>query len=515
MGNSTGNLQDYWDVIERYPILQGACVWDWVDQGLYKTDENGVRYWAYGGDFGRPELGTDLNFCMNGLIDADRTPHPALTEIAKVYQNIGIQTLDDTATRLKITNKFFFTNLNAFRPVYEVTVDGESVQTITLDPLNILPGESRNLTAPIEPVHLKSGQEAFLTLRFELPDATRWASAGHAVAWNQFPMSLTTVNSTTPADSDAAALSASENEDGITLAYQKIDGSRVAVAINKKSGALESWTVNDRQRLAAPLAPNFWRAPTDNDDQRSNALVRQHGVWRAAGSDRAIDEVVLKQSRIPAVVAVKGTMVDGKAPYTINYTFHAPGRLNVQFALDPAADLPDLPRFGMQMAIPARYDTVTWLGRGPEENYWDRKTGSPVGRYTAPIADFIFQYARPQENGNRCDVRWAAWTDKDGNGLMAVAGEHNLSVSAWPYSMADLEKARHINELPTRDFITVNIDYKQQGVGGDNSWSPSARPHPQYRLPAQPYAYDFTLIPLAAGDSHSDLNALAREVSMR
>jgi beta-galactosidase len=511
MGNSTGNLQDYWDVIERYPILQGACVWDWVDQGLYKTDENGKRYWAYGGDFGRPELGADLNFCMNGLIDADRTPHPALTEIAKVYQNIGIEAAA-AAGKLRITNKNAFVNLSRYRPAFEVAVDGMSVQTGMLDPLDLPPGESAEVALPLNILSLEPGREAFLTLRFELPDATRWAPEGHVVAWEQFPAGKSIASQDI---ADGVAPSMMMNDDGIVISYAKDGADHAAVQIGRKSGALESWTVAGRELLVAPLIPNFWRAPTDNDDQRRNALVRDMGVWRTAGPDRTVDDVSVDKPAPSAIgITVKGTTIEGRAPYALTYAPDPAGRMNIRLTLEPAADLPDLPRLGMQMAIPAAYSNVTWLGRGPEENYWDRKAGSPVGRYARPIKDFIWQYARPQENGNRCDVRWAAWTDKDGNGLMAVAGEQLLSVSAWPYSMADLEKARHINELPARDFITLNIDYRQQGVGGDNSWSPSARPHPQYRLPAQPYAYDFTLVPLTAGENRPDPGALARQVAL-
>ena len=244
-------------------------------------------------------------------------------------------------------------------------------------------------------------------------------------------------------------------------------------------------------------------------------VPRRLGLWRRAGQFRGVHSVTAEQIRPQVVrVTVESTLPAGQAEYrdvhfrhdkidTIPagetnyrniYTIYGSADVVVESIFDPAdKKLPELPRFGMQTAIPAEFDTMTWYGRGPHETYWDRKTGAAVGVYSGPVEEQIHNYVRPQENGNKTDVRWMTLTNKDGVGLLVV-GMPLLSVSAWPYTMEDLERARHINELPRRDTITVNIDYKQMGVGGDDGWG--ARPHPEYRLPCKPYNYSFRLQPI-------------------
>lgn len=205
----------------------------------------------------------------------------------------------------------------------------------------------------------------------------------------------------------------------------------------------------------------------------------------------------------PQVVRIvaDATLPAGESGYRAVYTVYGSGDVVVESSINPREDLPELPRFGMQMGLRGEFNTMTWYGRGPYETYWDRKSGAAVGVYSGPVEDQIYDYFRPQENGNKTDVRWAAWTNGDGVGLMAV-GMPLLNVSAWPYTMDDLEKAKHINELPRRDTVTVNLDYKQMGVGGDDGWTPNARPHPEYTLPPKPRSYRFRLRPYtpAMGD---------------
>jgi len=232
------------------------------------------------------------------------------------------------------------------------------------------------------------------------------------------------------------------------------------------------------------------------------------GIWREAGAKRTVDAVGAEQIAPQVVrIMVEATLPVGEATrFLTTYNIYGTGDITIEANVFPAGDnVPDLPRFGMQMAIPGQFSTMTWLGRGPQENYWDRKTGAALGLYSGPVAEEGHVYVRPQENGNRCDVRFLTLTNEDGAGLLAV-GSPLLSVSAWPYSMEDLEKATHINELPNRDFITVNLDYKQMGVGGDDSWG--ARTHPEYTLPAKPYGYQFRLKPYSP--SMGPVEAVAR-----
>ena len=270
-------------------------------------------------------------------------------------------------------------------------------------------------------------------------------------------------------------------------------------------GAITSFIYKERELIKVPLTPNFWRVPLDNDLEMQwdryyvvglAGLPYRSYIWRWAGQYRVVKSIKAEQLKLQVVrVTVDSEIIPGiEADLKTIYTIYGSGDVVVENSFDPGGNtkLPELPRFGMQTAIPDELDTMTWYGRGPQENYWDRNTGAAVGVYSGPVEEQIHNYVRPQENGNKTDVRWVSWTNKDGFGLLAV-GMPLLSVSAWPYTMEDLEKARHINELPQRDTITVNLDYKQMGVGGDDGWG--KRPHPEYRLPAKPYSYSFRLQP--------------------
>ncbi len=249
-----------------------------------------------------------------------------------------------------------------------------------------------------------------------------------------------------------------------------VTGPNLEVTVGNQSGALESLKFNDFEVLVAPLTPNFWRVPTDNDN--GNGMPRRQGVWRKAGPDRTVESVRAEQvnTKMARIIVDAKLPVGDNTRCTTTYDVYGTADIVVTMSVTPSGnEIPDLPRFGMQMAIPAQFSEMTWFGRGPQETYWDRKTGAAVGLYSGPVEKEIHVYVRPQENGNKTDVRWMTLTNERGAGLLAV-GMPLLSVSAWPFSMEDLEKATHINELPRRDFITVNLDYKQQGVGGDDSW---------------------------------------------
>jgi beta-galactosidase len=286
-----------------------------------------------------------------------------------------------------------------------------------------------------------------------------------------------------------------------------VSGTGFTATVGKSSGALESFVVQGPELIRSPLVPNFWRAPIDNDD--GNGMVKRLGAWRQAGAERKVQSVKAEQAapQLVRITAEATLPVGTNTRYRTTYNIYGSGDIVVEAALEPGAgNLPELPRFGMQMAIPGRYAAAAYLGRGPYENYWDRHTGSAVGLYSGSVEDLIHIYTRPQENGNRTDVRWLTLVDKDGAGLLAV-GMPLLSISAWPFSMEDLEKAMHINELPRRDFVTLNLDYRQMGVGGDDSWG--ARPHPEYTLPAKAYSYRFRLKPYSK--DMGDANTLARQ----
>ncbi|RME96433.1 MAG: DUF4981 domain-containing protein [Verrucomicrobia bacterium] len=505
MGNSVGNLTDYWEVIDKYPVLQGGCIWDWVDQALRKRAKNGREFWAYGGDFGPPDVPSDGNFLCNGLVAPDRTPHPSLAEVRKVYQNIDFQLLDAATGRVQVRNRYFFISLAGFRPAWEVSEDGVVVKRGFLPALDLAPGETGVLEVPLAGLKLDPAAERHLKVWFELAEDTLWAPRGHIVAWEQF--ALPPAPARTAAAPVEGALETERTADQIV-----VRGTDFEVRFGLKDGSLQSFRVRDREFVSRPLAPNFWRAQTDNDSASRDMMRRELGVWREAAASRQVHHATLVQ-REPGRVEVRftGALLEGRVAWEQTYEVGADHTVRVALRIDPDAKLPEIPRIGLQMAIPQRYRQITWFGRGPEENYLDRHAGTPVGRYSLDIEEFIHEYVRPQENANRTDVRWIAFTDVRGDGLMAVAGDRLLYASAWPYTQEDLEQAKHIHELPRRNTITVNLDHLQRGLGSINSWG--AKPLDKYRLWPKPYAYDFTLTPVSG--SPDQWNQRARQLRAR
>jgi beta-galactosidase len=292
-----------------------------------------------------------------------------------------------------------------------------------------------------------------------------------------------------------------------------VKGKGFSVAVGRGSGALESFRHEGRELVASPLVPNFWRVPLDNDIGflLLNDMPRRLAAWKTAGPQRRTGTVKAERLSPQAVrITAEATLPAASSAYRTTFTVYGSGDVVVEARFTPGGDLPELPRFGMQMAVPGALGTMTWLGRGPHENYWDRHTGAAVGRYSGRVEELVHPYVRPQENANRTDVRWVALTGADGRGLLA-SGLPLLSVSAWPYTMADLEKATHVNELPRRETITLNLDLRQMGVGGDDGWG--ARPHAEYTLDAKPYAYSFRLRPYAP--SMGPLDEVARRGPVR
>ncbi len=492
MGNSVGNLQDYWDIIERFKHLQGGFIWDWVDQGLRKTTETGVEFWAYGGDFG-DTLGAEerhRNFCCNGLVQPDRRPNPSLYEVRKVYQPIKVTALDLRQGRVSIHNKFDFLDMSSIRGRWELTQDGRVVQDGLLPPLTLAPDQRQTLKIPFHRPEIQPHTQYRLRLNFSLAHDTIWAAEGHVIAWDQFTLPFHKPRPGFAPIDTMPRLSLSETNQRLTIGSDAF-----TLTINRQTGAIDSWVVNNRPQIVSPLVPNFWRAPIDNDrlgNNRDNRLA----PWKQAGAEcRAVEVRVKRRAAQVIRVNVRCQLAPvGNAEYRIIYMIYGSGDILVEtrFTPPPGEELPPMPRFGMTLAVPEEYATMTWHGRGPHETYWDRKTGAALGRYAGPVADQIHPYIRPQENGNKTDVQWVALTNPDGYGLM-VEGLRPLSVSAWPYTLEALENASHNHELAPSGAITLNIDMKQTGVGGDNSWGAQTRP--EYTIQPTAQGYSFRLIP--------------------
>lgn len=469
MGNSVGNLKDYWDVIEKYPYLHGGCIWDWVDQGIRKKDENGREFWTYGGDFG--DTPNDGNFCINGVVLPDRTPEPELYEVKKVYQNVKIrQVSKDT---YEVENRYLFTNLEMFDGVWRVRKDGEVIEERTFK-ISAEPGEKRLLRIPLPEM---DDSEYFLEISFSLSEDTLWAEKGHVVAWEQFLLKAPAFEK--KFISDGVSL----REDGKHLTVEAKD---TVYVFSKLTGLLEQILHRGRKILKSPVVPNFWRAPTDNDI--GNRMPQRLAIWKRASKERKLFKMHWKKEENCVSVQSVFQLPGNSWVYT-TYTVFGNGDILVDLSLIPTEGVPEIPRIGLQFTVPEEFNTVEWYGRGPHETYWDRKESGLFAKYRKTVGDMIHRYVRPQETGNRSDVRWFALSD--GETKLFVSGMPQIDFSVWPFSMEDLERAQHIHELPERDFVTVNVDFKQMGLGGDDSWG--ALPHLEYRLLPEPYRYSFRM----------------------
>jgi len=498
MGNSVGNLQDYWDAIESNRQLQGGFIWDWVDQGLLanvpdadqpKTSEQNSsskpkQFFAYGGDFG--DIPNDGNFCCNGLVQPDRVPNPHLYEVRKVYQSVKVSPVDLAAGKVEVANKYYFTNLDRFEASWLLRKDGREVAGGKLGRLDVAPRESKQLTIDLP----KTGADGayLLTVAFALAEDTNWAPAGHRVAWDQFELSGSR-RPTRTAESKGR-LGLSQDDDSFT-----IKGNGFVVLFSKKSGELVSYKVGGRELLAAPLAPNFWKVP--NDNQYRNNYLSRLGDWRNAAAERRVNSFEAKPASDNVfLIAVESTLPLANSTYRTRYLVRTDGSITVTAQYEPGeGKIPLLPKFGMTTSLSAEFEHVAWYGRGPQETYWDRKTGGEIAVYKGLVEELIHPYCRAQDNANRSDVRWVTLTNADGKGLRITAGKELINFAVWPYTAADLEAATHDYQLPRRDTLTLNVDLQLHGVGGDNSWG--ARTHPQYTLPGdQPYEYSITLTPV-------------------
>ena len=479
MANSLGNFQDYWDVVERHPMLIGGFIWEWVDQTPYKTGPDGKKSFAYGGDF--EDFPNDGVFCCKGLVDAERAPRPHYAEVQKVYQYVKIQAEAAGQGRLRIHNGYAFTALDAFEADWVLEQNGQPVQSGKLSGLAAAPGTDCTVSVPWKQPEWATGGEFFLTVRFRLKQATPWAEVGQVVAWEQLPIPGAVRRTPAAVSGQPVSWQAA----GADLTVQTGD---LAVRVDGRTGWLVSLQGRGRELLAAPVKPNLWRVPTDND--LGWKVPKLMGVWKEAVANGQLESLRATNVENGVRINARWRLPVGQTSLDASYRITGDGVVELGLTLTPDPKAPELPRVGWQWAIPGPCDQLSWFGRGPQENYWDRKTAAAVGLYHSTVTDWITHYVHPQENANRCDLRWIEFRSAAGRGLRVEAGEAPFGVSAWPYSQEDLANATHDFQLPRREAITVNVDGVQMGVGGDNSWSLPV--HPEYRLRAGA-AYSFAV----------------------
>lgn len=490
MGNGGGNLQDYWDLIYRHPQLQGGFIWDFSDQAFKKKDKAGRDIWAYGRDMGNVGATSDTSFCADGLFAADRTPHPQAFELKKVLQPVTFAAVPMAANAIAVTNRQDFTNLSAYALSWFVERNGERVAEGKLEKLDVPPHATHIIHLPLP--DMRESGEYFLTIEAHTAAASPLVPAGHRAAWEQFPLQ--------PGNFQPPVLSGSSA--GFTEDAQSIHftGKNFDIRFDKQTGWLTQYTLGGKEILLSPLEPHFWREPTDNDIGNSQQM--RCAVWKdvlhsaqlefiRVEKDTAGRNIVVTQIALPAV----------DAQYHARYLVQPDGSILISAGMKAGKSTqPELPRFGMRVLLKGRYDNVSWFGRGPFDNYEDRKTAAAVGLYRMKADSLFHPYPRAQESGYRTDVRHISMTDDSGQGL-AAQGLPLICTGVLHFDMARLGFDRHATEnnhggsMQREDLVWWNIDYKQSGVGGDNSWG--ATPHAEYMLPYRDYQYSFILRPVA------------------
>ena len=503
MGNSTGNFQDYWDVIEKYPTMQGGFIWDWVDQGILTKNAAGEKFWAYGGDLGGFNFQNDENFCGNGIVAPDRTAHPALYEVKKVYQYIKFKAANLKENEISIKNIYDFTNLNQFQFTWKLLENGVEKASGVLPSLDIPSYETKLVQINLPKLENKTA-EYHLNVYALTKTATDLLPMNHIVAFEQFQLPTEKPLITKPQIKGKISVVKQGETTTISNANFKLE-------FDNAKGTLSSLDYGNGNILLKGIEPNFWRATTDNDFGAKTP--KSLAIWKQATKNQMLKEVRFikeaKEIKFSSKKEIKDELTIQttfdlpavKGQVVVSYTINALGEIKVNNQLQNIkTDLPHLPRFGNNLILKDEYQTVNWFGRGPHENYQDRKTAALVGEYKASVSDLYFSYIRPQENGYKTDVRWITFTNNIGKGVRIECPEF-LSFSAHHQYNDDFDDGekkmqRHSTDIKKRDLVNINIDYAQTGVGGDNSWSPSGLAHKKYRVNPENLDYSYSISPI-------------------
>ncbi|MCJ7679465.1 MAG: DUF4981 domain-containing protein, partial [Candidatus Aminicenantes bacterium] len=415
------------------------------------------------------------------------------------YQSIHTECADPQAGKVKVTNRYQFKSLDFVDLHWTLRADGEDIETGVVSDLWLKPGETAEVTIPFISFDPLPGIEYYLDIGYLTNREEPLVPEGYEVAWEQFPFMLVGVVKTVDFSSMP---SLSFTEDAETI---QVGGEFGQVRISRITGDMDSLVYKEKEYLVQGPMPDFWRAPTDNDF--GSGMPERLAVWKTAGLNRKIERVTVSQIFDHEVqVEVASVLPVADSRYFTTYRILGSGDIFVRNTFLPGdGELPELPRIGMTLLLPERFSSVTWYGRGPHESYCDRKTGARVGVYNAMVMDLYHPYIRPQENGNRTDTRWVAFTAEDGSGLLAV-GMPLFDFSAFHFLNADFDPGpkkaqRHTYHLKWRPLVSVDLDYGQMGVGGDTSWGERAKPHPAYTLYPKEYSYTFRLRPFAADDA--------------
>jgi len=524
MGNSTGNFQDYWDIIEQYDNLQGGFIWDWVDQSIWKTNEKGERYYAYGGDYGE-NMPSDNSFLNNGIVAPDRTPHPALFEVKKAHEFInfkekGINKYNEL--RILVENLYDFTNLNQFDIVAVIKADGVVLKTILVENISVESHTGKLIRIKLDGVDYQKNTEYFVEISAKTKDVWGILPKGFEVAHEQIKLDSKYIFESVYFD-NGAALKIKKTFESIVVSNETVQ-----VVFSKNEGRLTSFSYKGKELLKDGKGPkpNFWRPITDND--AGNKMYSRNIEWKKAS---LFSKVINLTSNI-----VADNLVELKVTYELPgvdtqfhslYRINGNGKVQVENVLDKTTYKADIPRIGMRMQLPYEYNIMTYFGRGPWENYQDRNVAAFVDLYESNVKDQYYPYIRPQENGYKTDVRWVALANNEGNGLLIVSGNNkiNLGISALHMPNEDfdttegldygdaakvdleyrmdgipvIDESKHTIDIKEQDLVQLNIDLVQRGVAGNNSWG--ATPEEKYLIKGEiEHTYSYFLIPFEKGE---------------
>lgn len=493
MGNSVGNFVEYWEIIQKYPVLQGGFIWDWHDQGLVKHTEDGEKYWAFGGDYGPANVPSDANFCLNGLLFPDRTPHPHLWEVKKVQQNITCKPIDIDKGKIEVFNHFDFITLDNYRMEWELWCSSGTVQKGIIENLTIAAQSSKVLTLDYGGFQKRRSKKYFLNIKILTKESESLIPANYEVATEQLAFPSNNggkILGTLSFEKISTQLDYRATTDKIQLKHPQL-----VATISKKTGLLISLKYEGRELLESPPVPNFWRAPVDNDF--GWGMPEKTKIWRHAGKNRTVQSINIT-SNLPTSITVSTLfeLQDVQAHFQLDYTLMVDGTLLIRsnFRPDAPEELPIIPRMGLHLYLNPDLQNINWVGRGPFENYSDRKEAAHIGRYDSTVIQMYEPYISPQENGNRTEVEKVAFYDKKGAGLL-VTGIQPFNFTAIPFSPEELTRTKwgslHTYDLKNEGKISVCLDHLQMGLGGIDSWL--TPPLEEYSIQAKFFNFGFIL----------------------
>jgi beta-galactosidase len=491
MGNSCGGFKEYWDLVRKYPKYQGGFIWDFVDQALHGTDDQGRAIYKYGGDYNSYDA-SDNNFNCNGLISPDRVPNPHMYEVGYYYQNIWATLKHGSQLSLEVLNEYFFRNLDNISLEWQLASEGKVLREGRIDRLNVAPQQTASYQFPISDNDLKGN---YLNIFFKLKSAEPLMSAGQIVAYQQFGEAVASTLTDIVTNGGGRIKGKANKKTGLLTVANDVFNA----VFDMQSGWLKEWTVDGIPMLGqgGTIQPNFWRAPTDND--MGAQIHRRYSAWR----NPAMKLQSITWDKKSNVVTALFDMPDMKATLEMVYAFKTDGQVVVTESLrtDESAKISNMMRFGLVVQLPYNMDRSTYYGRGPIENYADRKYSQLIGVYRQTADEQFYPYVRPQETGTKSDMMWWEQTTNGGVGLRVVSLEKPFYASALHYNVADLDdgndkEQRHAPQVPRSQFTNLFIDGEHTGVGGVDSWSGNAEALPPYRVAYAPKKFSFLISPI-------------------